>query len=159
MVSSSQPDMYSALHASKLCQLHDIRIFVGRHPLLHCLTRHSLYPCLLRFDMLQHRPRLMQEVIRIRLRHDPPLLRFRHIPLIPLLFRERNRIFLAVEFDVGALHEVGGRLPAHQRVLPAVAFGEDVPVHAPGVGAPCSGLGGWFYWLVDSADSMSIHVT
>jgi hypothetical protein len=30
-----------------------------------------------------------------------------------------------------AVHEVGRRLPAHERVLPSVALGEDVPVHQP----------------------------
>jgi hypothetical protein len=29
------------------------------------------------------------------------------------------------------LHEVGRRLPAHERVLPSVAFREWVPVHEP----------------------------
>lgn len=106
---------------------------------------------LLRLDMLQLRPRLMQEHIRIRLGHEPPLIRLLHVPLIALFFRKRHRIVSCLELKLRALHEVAGRLPAHERVLPAVAFAQYIPVHAPGVGAPGARLGGGLDGFVDSA--------
>jgi hypothetical protein len=53
-----------------------------------------------------------------------------------------------------ALHEVGGGLPAHQRVLPAVTLPEHVPVHAPFRAVPGAGLGGSFGGLVDAGETL-----
>lgn len=62
--------------------------------------------------------------------------------LVALLVGKVDGVLLGLEAEVGALHKVGGRLPSHQRVLPAVALGEDIPVHAPVVSSPGSGLCG-----------------
>ena len=51
---------------------------------------------------------------------------------------------------MSSLHGVTAGLPAHQRVLPSVAAGEDVPVHFPLPGVPVSGLGGVLGGLVDA---------
>jgi hypothetical protein len=50
-----------------------------------------------------------------------------------------------------ALHEIGRGLPAHQRILPSMAFGEDVPVHAPVVAVPVAGLSCCLCRSVDAA--------
>jgi len=94
--------------------------------------------------------RLVHKLRRIRLGHKLPLVRLLHKVLVPLLIREVDRVVLGDEIEVGALHEVGARLPAHERVLPAVAFVQDVPVHAPVVAVPAAGLGGGFGGLVDA---------
>ena len=96
----------------------------------------------------------MHEVIRVRLRHEPPLIRLLHVVLVPLFLRERDRVFFRRELHFVALHEVRGGLPAHQGILPAVALGENVPVDAPGVRAPGAGLGGGAGGLVDSGKEM-----
>lgn len=73
------------------------------------------------------------------------LVRLLHEILVPLLLRKSNSLLLGAEVEVGALHEVARRLPAHQLVLPPVALFEDVPVHAPqdaGVGGLGGGFGG-----------------
>ena len=93
----------------------------------------------------------MQEVIRIRLGHDAPLVRFLHKVLVPLLVRKVDGRLFAREVEMRALHEVGRGLPAHQRVLPSVALGEDIPVQAPVVAVPVAGLGRGLGGAVDSA--------
>ena len=92
----------------------------------------------------------MHKLRRIRLGHPLPLIRLLHKILVPLLIRKLNRVFFGVEVKVGALHEVARGLPAHERVLPAVAFGEDVPVHAPLVTVPVAGLLGGLRGAVDA---------
>ena len=78
-------------------------------PVIHTIpSMHAL----LRPNLLQ-RLRDMHELIRIRLRNDPPLVRLLHEKLIPLLVREPYRILLRLEAEVGALHEIRARLPAH----------------------------------------------
>ena len=91
-----------------------------------------------------------QKVIRISLRHNFPHIRLLHKILISLFLRKSDSILFALEVDVCALHEIGGRLPAHQRILPSVALREDVPVHAPVVAVPVAGLGRGFGFFVDS---------
>ena len=103
----------------------------------------------LRLDMLQSL-RLMHEVIRVRFDHKLPLIRLLHVVLVPLLLRKRDRFVFRPESNLVPLHEVRGRLPAHQGVLPSVAFGENVPVDAPGVRAPGAGLRGGAGGAVDS---------
>lgn len=70
--------------------------------------------------------------------------------LVPLLFGEGDGVLLGLEVEVGALHHVARRLPAHQRVFPAMALGQHVPVHAPVVRAPVPGLRGGLGGLEDS---------
>jgi hypothetical protein len=41
---------------------------------------------------------------------------------------------------VSTLHEITGRLPTHQRVLPTVTFLQNVPVHSPVMAVPGTGL-------------------
>jgi hypothetical protein len=43
---------------------------------------------------------------------------------------------------VCALHEIRRTLPAHERVLPSVALGQNIPIHAPLVADPVAGLSG-----------------
>ena len=108
------------------------------------LVQFSLRPYVLQ------RLRTVQKVVRIRLGNDPPLVRLLHKVLVALLVRKVDGGLLALEVEMRALHEVGGGLPAHQGVLPSVAFGENVPVHAPVVAVPVAGLGGGFGGTVDS---------
>ena len=63
------------------------------------------------------------------------------IVLIALLLGEGDGILLALEVQVGALHGIGRRLPAHQLVLPPVALALDVPVHAPDAALVVARLG------------------
>lgn len=51
--------------------------------------------------------------------------------LVALLVGEVDSVLLRLELYPVAVHEIGRRLPAHKRVLPSVALGEDVPVHQP----------------------------
>lgn len=95
--------------------------------------------------------RAVQEVVRICLRNEFPLIWLLHEILISLLFREPDRVLLALETDVCALHEIGGRLPTDQRVLPSVSLFQDIPVHAPVVAMPIAGLGCGLGFLVDAA--------
>lgn len=76
---------------------------------------------LLRPDLLQFL-RAVHKLIRIRLRNDPPLVRLLHKELVSLLLRKRNRRIFRVKVQMCALHEIRRTLPAHQRVLPSVAF-------------------------------------
>lgn len=93
----------------------------------------------------------MQEVVRIRLWQDPPLVWFLYIILITLLIGKVDSVFLCLEFNGHTLHEVGRGLPAHEGVLPSVTLGKWVPVNLPAVGVPCTGLCCGFRWTVDSA--------
>jgi hypothetical protein len=49
--------------------------------------------------------------------------------LVALLISELDSVLLGFELYPVAVHEVGRRLPAHERVLPSVALGQNVPVH------------------------------
>ena len=73
----------------------------------------------------------MCKVVGVGLGHELPLVWLLHKILVALLVGEIDGIFLGFELDAVAVHEVGGRLPAHERILPAVALGQDVPVHEP----------------------------
>jgi hypothetical protein len=37
-----------------------------------------------------------------------------------------------------SLHGIGGRLPAHKRIFPSMAFLQNIPVHSPMVTVPIS---------------------
>lgn len=94
--------------------------------------------------------RRVQEVVRISLGRELPLIRLLHEVLVPLLLSKQDCVLLALEAQMRALHEVARRLPSHQGVLPSVALGQDVPVHPPLLGLPVAGLGGGLGWLVDA---------
>lgn len=94
--------------------------------------------------------RTVHKLRRIRLWNNLPRLRLLHKVLVPLLFREADCVALALEVNARALHGVRARLPAHQRVLPAVALGHNVPVHLPVVLVPVAGLLGGFGGFVDA---------
>ena len=96
-------------------------------------------PTLLRSDVLQL-SRTPKEVIRIRLWYNLPRVGLLHEILISLLLCESNGVLLALERDVCALHEIGRRLPSHQRVFPSVSLGEDIPIHAPVLTVPFARL-------------------
>jgi hypothetical protein len=98
----------------------------------------------------------MRKVIRIRLGHKLALIRLLNIILIALLIGEIDSVFLALKRDALAVHEVRARLPAYERVLPAVALGEGVPVHEPVGRVPIAGLGCGFGWAVDTSVSMLV---
>ena len=102
----------------------------------------------LRPNMLQPR-RTMHKVIRVCLGDDPSLIRLLHKILVPLLIRKVHCRFLTLKVQMCALHEVGRRLPAHERILPSMAFGKYIPVHAPVVPMPVAGLGCGFGRAVD----------
>lgn len=128
------------------------------HPLVKLLL-HSHLPAsqsspLLRPNVLQLVGRV-EEVVRVGLGRDLAALGLLHEVLIALLVGEVDGILLGLEVELGALHHVGGRLPAHERVLPSVALGEDVPVHAPVVALPVAGLRGGLGLLVDAVRELA----
>lgn len=88
------------------------------------------------------------KVIRIRFGRNLALIRFLDKVLVALLLGEINGILATLEAEMGALHEIRTALPAHQRILPAVALGQDIPVHAPVVRMPCAGLCRRLGWSV-----------
>ena len=97
----------------------------------------------------------MYELIRIRFRHDLPLVWLLHKPFVPLLLCEANGVLLRLEVHLGALHVVAGRLPAHKRVLPSMAFGEHIPINLPMMRVPVAGLSSGFGGLVNASDSLT----
>lgn len=94
--------------------------------------------------------RLVKEVVGISLGHEPALIRLLHKVFIALLLGKGNGILLGLELEVGALHGIRGRLPAHERVLPAVTLLENVPIHAPVVSVPGTRLSSGLCGAVDS---------
>lgn len=90
------------------------------------------------------------EEVGIGLWLELALVGFLHKVLVALLVGEVDGVLLGVELDAVAVHEVGRRLPAHQRVLPAVALWQDVPVHEPVRRVPVAGLGGRLGGAVDA---------
>ena len=93
----------------------------------------------------------VEEIVGICLGGELARLRLLNEVLVALLLGECDGVLLGLEVHVGALHHVARRLPAHQRVLPAVALGQHVPVHAPVVRAPVAGLRGGLGGLEDAA--------
>ena len=73
----------------------------------------------------------MSKQVGIGLGGGLPLVGLLDKVLVALLFSKVDSVLLGLEIDAVAVHEVGRRLPAHERVLPSVALGEDVPVHQP----------------------------
>lgn len=99
--------------------------------------------------MLQLRWRV-QEVVGIRLGGDVAAVGLLNKVLVALLLGETDGVLLGLEEHGGALHHVAGRLPSHQRVLPSVALGKDVPVHPPPAATPGAGLRGGLRGLEDA---------
>lgn len=93
----------------------------------------------------------VKEVVRVGLGHEAALVRLLDKILIALLLGKSDGILLGLELDVGALHTIGRRLPAHEGVLPAVAPLQDVPVHTPVVLVPSTGLCRGLRRAVDTA--------
>lgn len=102
---------------------------------VHNVTKRTLFG----LDVLEL-ARRMVEVVCVGLGGNPTLIRLLNEELIPLLLCKPDGIFLGLEIDIGALHAVCRRLPAHQRVLPPVTSLQDVPVHSPVVTVPGSRL-------------------
>lgn len=73
----------------------------------------------------------MSKQVGIGLGSGLPLVRLLDKVLVALLVSKLDGILLGLELYPVAVHEVGRRLPAHERVLPSVALGENVPVHQP----------------------------
>jgi hypothetical protein len=96
-------------------------------------------------------PVRVDKVVRIGLDSNLAGIGLLYKVLVPLLVCESDGVLLCLEVDVRSLHIVSGRLPAHQRVLPSVALGKDIPVHAPALASPFTGLSGRFGLLVDAA--------
>lgn len=117
-----------------------------------------------RFRVLLHHfllcPHLFQRlraVLKLRgvcLWDDPPLIGLLNKVLVALLIGKADRVLSRLEIEMRALHGVRRRLPAHQRVLPPVAFAEHIPVHAPMVSVPVAGLRCGFRGLVDSIEDI-----
>jgi hypothetical protein len=59
---------------------------------------------------------------------------------------------------VRALHEIRARLPTHQWVLPSMTFVQWIPVHAPFVRVPVSGLCCSFGGPVDATRSVRVGI-
>lgn len=116
---------------------------------VHPRTLDSIAHNLFGPDLLQL-ARAVNELGGVGLGHDLALVGLLHKVLVSLLVGELDRILLRLEVEAGALHVVCTGLPAHQRVLPPVALGEDVPVHAPLVAVPVAGLGGGLCGAVDA---------
>lgn len=93
----------------------------------------------------------VEEVVGVSLGGELPGVRLLHEELVALLLSKVNGILLGLEAEMCALHVVTRRLPSHQRVLPAVALGKNIPVHAPIVAPPGSRLRGGLGLLVYSA--------
>lgn len=92
-----------------------------------------------------------QEVVRISLGRDLSRIRLLDEVLVALLLGKSNGILLGLEVNVRPLHEIARRLPSHQRVLPAVALSENIPVHPPPGSDLVAALGGRFRRLVNTA--------
>lgn len=101
-------------------------------------------------------PVLVKEVVGISLGDEAALIRLLNEVFVSLLLGKSNGILLRVELDVGALHAIGGRLPSHQRVLPAVTPLQDIPVHAPVVRVPGTGLRSGLRGAVDAVRTVSL---
>lgn len=88
---------------------------------------------------------LVNVVVGIGLGHDTALVRFLNKVFVSLLLGKSDCIFLRLELQVGTLHAIGRRLPAHELVLPTVTPLQDIPIHAPVMLVPgtllCCGLG------------------
>ena len=82
----------------------------------------------------------VNEVVGIGLRHETALVRFLNKIFVTLLLGKIDGVFLRFELQVGALHAIGRRLPAHERVLPTVTPLQDIPIHTPVVLVPGAGL-------------------
>lgn len=83
---------------------------------------------------------LVDEVVGIGLGHEAALVRLLDKVLVTLLLGKSDGVFLRLELQVGALHAIGRRLPAHEGVLPTVTPLQDIPIHAPVVLVPGTGL-------------------
>lgn len=90
-----------------------------------------------------------QKVISIGLRDNFPTVRLLDKVFVSLLLRKPDSILLALEVQMCALHEISRGLPSHQRILPSVAFGKNIPVHAPLMTMPVAGLCCCLRWAVD----------
>lgn len=93
---------------------------------------------------------LVNKVVCVRLRNNLALIRLLNKVLVTLLLREENGVFLGLEVQVGALHDIGRRLPAHKGILPSVALLQDIPIHPPMVAVPGSRLSCRLRGFVDS---------
>lgn len=94
--------------------------------------------------------RFVNEVVRISLRNESALIWLLNKILIALLLRKHDGILLGLEVQMSALHIISRRLPTHQRVFPAVALLQHIPIHPPVVLVPGTGLRGGLRGAVDS---------
>jgi len=111
-------------------------------------------PCplnsLFRPDMLQLLGGV-KEVVRVGFGRELARVGLLNEVLVALLLGEVDGVLLGLEVDVSPLHEVGGRLPSHQRVLPSVTLRKNVPVHSPALPPEVAGLRRRLRFFVDSA--------
>lgn len=109
---------------------------------LHSLSKQkSAHHTLLRADVLEFAG-AEEEVVGVSLGGELAGVGLLHEELVALLLSKVNSILLSLEAEMCALHVVARRLPSHQRVLPAVTLGKNIPVHAPIMTPPSSGLCG-----------------
>lgn len=98
--------------------------------------------------------RAIYKLISIRLRYDPSLIGLLHEVLISLLVCKPDRILFRFETYPLALHKVAGGLPAYQRILPSMSFGQWIPVHEPLHAVPVTRLRRSLRWLVYSRERL-----
>jgi hypothetical protein len=73
----------------------------------------------------------VREVVGVCLGNELANIRLLDEVLVALLVSKIDSILLGLELNAVAVHEVSRRGPTHERVLPTVALGKDVPVHEP----------------------------
>lgn len=66
--------------------------------------------------------RAMHEIVGVSFWHNFSVIGLLHKILVTLFLSKSNRIFFGLKVEVGTLQEVCRRLPAHQWILPSVAF-------------------------------------
>jgi hypothetical protein len=96
------------------------------------------------------------EVVGICLGHELADVGFLDEVLVALLVGKVDGILLGLELYSVAVHEIGRRLPSHERVLPTVTLGKNVPVHEPVPGVPVARLCSGFRRLVDAVVGLAL---
>lgn len=94
--------------------------------------------------------RRVDEVVCVRLGHEPTLIWLLNEVFVSLLLRKPDGLVLCPEVDMGALHAIRRRLPANEGVLPSVSSLQNIPIHSPEVAVPGSRLCSRLRGTVDS---------
>lgn len=73
-----------------------------------------------------------------------------HKVTVALLLSESDSILLGLELDGSSLHEIAGRGPSHQWVLPSSTLWHNIPIHSPALSRPVAALCGGLCLLEDA---------